>query len=376
MKQIPVILFGAGGVGRTLIRQMIDGRDRIASRANTHFNIVGLADSRRWLLEPEGMDDTYLEAVLAAKANKEPLPAGKPGEIATAKRRQAIQEQLERESRPSAVEMVQQAYDAGIQNAILVDLTAADGMEDALAQALELGYSIVLANKKPLAGPWERAQRFYNNDRVRHESTVGGGQPVIATMRYLVDIKDEIYEVSGQLSGTLGYLCQRMDEGASYSEAVAEAKMKGYTEPDPREDLGGKDVMRKVLIMGRMAGWPLEESDIEVESLYHDSLANLSVMEFMQATVSMDGKMKERVNTAGASGELLRYIGTVNKDGGTVGLQALPMESPLANLKFIRYHTKLYDEEPMLICGKGAGLEMTAGGVLGDMIALAREVHH
>lgn len=375
MKQIPVILFGAGGVGRTLIRQMIDGRERIASRANTHFNIVGLADSRRWLLEPEGMDNTYLEAVLAAKANKEPLPAGKPGAVATAKRRQAIQEQLERESRPSAVEMVQQAYDAGIQNAILVDLTAADGMEDALAKALDLGYSIVLANKKPLAGPWELAQLFYNNDRVRHESTVGGGQPVIATMRYLVDIKDEIYEVSGQLSGTLGYLCQRMDEGASYSEAVAEAKMKGYTEPDPREDLGGKDVMRKVLIMGRMAGWPLEESDIEVESLYHDSLAHLSVMEFMQATVSMDGKMKERVNTAGASGELLRYIGTVNKDGGTVGLQALPMESPLANLKFIRYHTKLYNEEPMLICGKGAGLEMTAGGVLGDMITLAREVY-
>ena len=375
MKQIPVILFGAGGVGRTLIQQMLTGRDTIAQRAHTQFNIVGLADSRRWLLEPDGMSDDYLEAVLAAKAKKEPLPAGKPGEVATAKRRQAIQEQLEREGRPSPVEMIEQAQAAGVTKAILVDATAADGMEDALDKALEVGYSAVLANKKPLAGPWERAQNFYNNDHVRHESTVGGGQPVIATMRYLVDINDDVYEVSGQLSGTLGYLCQRMDQGASFSEAVAEAKMKGYTEPDPREDLGGLDVMRKVLIMGRMAGWPLEASDIEVESLYHDSLAHLSVAEFMQAAVAMDPAMKDRVNAAGASGEVLRYIGAVNKDGGTVGLQTLPMESPLANLKFIRYHTKLYDEEPMLITGAGAGLGMTAGGVLGDMIALAREVY-
>lgn len=375
MKHIPVILFGAGGVGRTLIRQMLNGRDRIASRTNTYFNIVGVADSRRWLLEPQGMSDDYIEAVLAAKAKQEPLPAGKAGEMATARRRQAIQEQLEREGRPSAVEMLQQAYEAGVKDAILIDVTAVDGMEDALDTALDLGYNIVLANKKPLAGSWERAQRYYNNDRVRHESTVGGGQPVIATLRYLVDIKDEIYEVSGQLSGTLGYLCQRLDEGANYSTAVAEAKMKGYTEPDPREDLGGQDVMRKVLIMGRMSGWALEASDIEVESLYHPSLAHLSVPEFMQAIVAMDPKMKDRVNAAGASGEVLRYIGTVNQRGGTVGLQALPMESPLANLKFIRYHTKLYDEEPLLICGKGAGLEMTAGGVLGDMIALAREVY-
>lgn len=375
MKQIPVILFGAGGVGRTLIRQMLTGRDTIAQRANTQFNIVGLADSRRWLLEPDGMSDEYLEAVMAAKANKEPLPAGTRGEVATAKRRQAIQEQLERQGRPSPVEMVEQAYEAGIKEAILVDVTAADQMEEALDKALELGYSVVLANKKPLAGPWERAKNYYNNDHVRHESTVGGGQPVIATMRYLVDINDKAIEISGQLSGTLGYLCQRMDEGVSFSQAVAEAKMKGYTEPDPREDLGGLDVMRKVLILGRMAGWPLEESDIDVESLYHESLAHLSVMEFMQAAVAMDPAMQGRVNAAGASGEVLRYIGTVNKDGGTVGLQALPMESPLANLKFIRYHTKLYDEEPMLITGKGAGLEMTAGGVLGDMIALAREVY-
>ena len=373
MQQVPVILFGAGGVGRALLKMIIETRDLIATRNQLQFNVVGVADSKNWLLEPNGMSDARLGEVLSAKAKHEPLPAGKPGELATAKRRQAIAEELAKKSRPSPVEMVTQAHEEGVRGAILVDVTAVDGMEPALDQALELGYSVALANKKALAGPWETAQRYFNHPRVRHESTVGGGQPVIATLRYLMDIGDNVLEVGGQLSGTLGYLCQRLDDGVSFSTAVAEAKMKGFTEPDPREDLGGQDVMRKVLILARLAGWPLEAKDIDVESLYHASLAHLSVPEFMQAVVAMDPILQQQVNTAGATGQVLRYIAQVDAKGGTVGLQPIPMESPLANLKYISYRTRLYDDEPLLICGKGAGVEMTAGGVLGDMIGLARE---
>ncbi|MCA9981082.1 MAG: hypothetical protein KDD89_09615 [Anaerolineales bacterium] len=372
MKQVPVILFGAGGVGRALLKMIMQTRNLVAERNQTQFDIVGVADSKNWLLEPVGMSDERLAEILAAKTKREPLPQGKAGEVAAAKRRQAIAEELARKSRPAPEAMVAQAYEAGVRGAILVDVTAVDGMEPALDKALELGYSVALANKKALAGPWETAKTYYNHPRVRHESTVGGGQPVIATMRYLMDIGDDVLAVEGQLSGTLGYLCQRMDEGVSFSMALAEAKMKGFTEPDPREDLSGQDVMRKVLILARMAGWPLEAQDIEVESLYHASLAHLPVPEFMQAAVAMDPTLQGRVNTAGASGEVLRYVAKVDQNGGTVGLTAVPMESPLANLKYISYRTRLYDDEPMLICGKGAGVEMTAGGGLGGMIGLAR----
>jgi homoserine dehydrogenase len=120
--------------------------------------------------------------------------------------------------------------------------------------ALALDYGVVLANKKIFAGPWESAQTYFNNPRIRHESTVGGGQPVIATLRYLLDTNDPVSEIEGQLSGTLGFLCQQLDQDVPFSTAVAEAKARGYTEPDPRDDLGGMDVMRKVLILGRMAG--------------------------------------------------------------------------------------------------------------------------
>ena len=158
-----------------------------------------------------------------------------------------------------------------------------------------------------------------------------------------------------------------------FSTAVREAKSRGYTEPDPREDLSGGDVLRKVLILGRMAGWPLEEADFTVEPLYPAELADVSVAEFLDKIDMMDEAMAERVAAAGSAGNVLRYIGRVTAEGGTVGLLPIEQDSPLGSLKFIKFHTKLYDDDPLIICGKGAGVEMTAGGVLGDMIMLGRE---
>jgi len=256
---------------------------------------------------------------------------------------------------------------------IVVDVTAVPGLEPTLDRALELGYGVVLANKKAFAGPWATAQRYFHHPRVRHESTVGGGQPVIATLRYLLDTNDPIDEIQGQLSGTLGFICQQLDQGVAFSTAVAEAKRRGYTEPDPREDLGGLDVMRKVMILGRMAGWPLETSDIEVESLYTPELAALSVPDFMARIGALDEGMRQRVAEARANGQVLRYLAQVRDGRGVVGLTPVPAGSALANLKFISFRTGRYDDEPLMICGKGAGVEMTAAGVVGDMVDLVRE---
>ena len=352
MNTISVIIFGAGGVGRALIKQIIAGRETAAARANVHFAIRVVADSKRWAHSTSELTDSDLRAILQAKQKREAVG----------------------EERPDPEAMVNSFANGNDGPAILVDVTAADGMEPALSAALAHGYGVALANKKALAGPWEDAKPFFDNPQVRHESTVGGGQPVIAALRYLLDTKDKISQIEGQMSGTLGFICSQMDDGVSFSDALADARIRGYTEPDPREDLSGQDVMRKALILGRMAGWAMEASDISVEALYPTSLAHLSVMEFMQASVSLNGSMGDRVGAAAASGEVLRYVASVEAGKGTVGLEPVPMGSALASLKYVSFRTARYDDDPLLIGGKGAGVEMTAAGVVGDMIALAREI--
>lgn len=351
MKQVPVILFGAGGVGSALLRQIVNGRSNLTNRNQIQFNIVAVCDSRSWQLEPGGLSDQQLLDIVARKANGEPVG----------------------EKRPSNKETLNILAESGLKNVVVVDITAADGLEPVVDRALELDYGVVLANKKIFAEPLEGAKKYFNNPRIRHESTVGGGQPVIATLRYLLDSNDPIHEIEGQLSGTLGFICQQLDEGVTFSTAVAEAKAKGFTEPDPREDLGGMDVMRKVMILGRMSGWPLQDSDIEVESLYTEDLANLTVSEFMDAVSNLDKAIGQRVADAKANGQVLRYLAHVQDGKGTVGLKAIPATSGLANLKYISFRTDNYNDEALMICGKGAGVEMTAAGVIGDMIDLVRE---
>jgi homoserine dehydrogenase len=353
MIRVPIILFGAGGVGRALLQQLIDSKVRVAERNQIDFQVVAVADSQSWLFEPDGMGIGALRDVMLAKKNGRFLAPDT--------------------SRPTDLEIVQYVAAAGVERAIVVDVTAVSGMEPVFDFALEQGYGVALANKKAMAGPWETAQNYYSHPLVRHESTVGGGQPVIATLRYLLDVNDPIYTIEGQLSGSLGFICGQLDKGVPFSEAVAEAKALGFTEPDPRDDLGGMDAMRKVMILGRMAGWPLEESDIDVESLYTPELADLSVPDFMAQVNTLDAVMKQRVDAAAAKGNVLRFVAELQEGSGTVGLKPIPANSALSNLKYISFRTQRYNDEALLIGGKGAGVEMTAAGVLGDMIDLVRE---
>ena len=354
MKHVPVFIFGAGGVGATVMQQIVNGRSRVATRNDCHFDVVTVADSKSCLWEPAGLSDEQLLKAIALK--QDGYPVNYTGL-----------------ARPTDLEILLRASEAGVEAGIVVDVTAVSGMEPLLDTALELGYSLALANKKAFAGEWQTAQKYFNHPRIRHESTVGGGQPVIATLRYLLDTNDPIYGIEGQLSGTLGTICAQLDNGTSFSAAIAFAKAMGFTEPDPREDLSGMDVMRKVLILGRMAGWPLTQADISVESLYPSSMSTLSVDEFMAQSGDLDGAMGQRVAAATANGQVLRYVAEVNEQGGTVGLKALPATSPLSSLKYVSFRTSRYDDEPLLIGGKGAGVHMTAAGVIGDMLDLVRE---
>ena len=222
---------GGGRRGRTLIQQLIDGRDNVQERHSLRFDVVAVADSKQWLFAADGIEDDVLGQLVAHKQRREPLG----------------------EARPELTEVVAQASASRTEAGILVDVTAQDGMEPTLESSVGGGVGgLYWRTRSRWRGDGLRPEPYFTSSRVRHESTVGGGQPVIATMNYLLDTLDRPKQIAGQLSGTLGYICQRLDADVPFSRAIAEAKAKGFTEPDPREDLGGQDVMRKILILARM----------------------------------------------------------------------------------------------------------------------------
>jgi homoserine dehydrogenase len=319
---------------------------------------VALADSTGALFDRAGFLPGTVDAVVRAKANRQPITA-QPGALAGI----------------AAPELIQYAEAQGVERAIMVDTTAADGMEPALVHALELGYGVVLANKRPLAGPWASARAFFESIHTRFEATVGAGLPVVYTLRYLVDTGDTVQHIEGALSGTLGYLCTRLEEGEAFSMAVAMAKAKGYTEPDPRDDLSGMDVARKALILARVAGWPVEPAHIRVEPLYPAEMASLSVDEFMSELPRLDADFAAYM---GALAGVPRYMAEISPERGVVALRMVGerLAAQLrGTLNQVSFTTQRYYEHPLTIIGPGAGLEVTAAAVLEDCVQLAQAIH-
>jgi homoserine dehydrogenase len=352
--QVNIIFLGLGNVGQALLRQILDTRDVVAGRAGLRLVPIALADVSGLLFNPEGMPEETLRAALQATQDRRLLNV-LPG-----------------------IRPLSEVGDALRAGTILVDLTASPKTEPTLRAALDSGCGVVLANKVPLAGAWDKARPFFEHPRLRYEVTVGAGLPVICTLQYLLDTGDQVTAIEGCLSGTLGYLCAELERGVLYSAAVAQARSLGYTEPDPREDLGGRDVARKALILARTSGWPLELADLTIEPLYSESLAGVSVEEFMASAFTLDEAYTQRGKEAQAQGQVLRYVAHVGPDGGNVGLVAVPRDGALGALhgpaNYIAMHTHRYNQVPLVVSGPGAGPEVTAAGVLGDMINLAHQI--
>lgn len=352
LTKIPLVLLGVGNIGGTLLRQIVETRETVAARTGLRLVPIAVADVSGVLLDAEGLSDAMLRTILDVTADS--------GLLNTLS-----------DCRP--LDEVRIALQS---DAIVADVTASPKTIPTLHAALDAGCGIVLANKIPLAAPWNDAKTLLNYPNLRYEVTVGAGLPVIDALQYLCNTGDEVTLIQGCLSGTLGFLCSELERGTSYSHAVAEARAQGFTEPDPRDDLSGKDVARKALILARTAGWPLEADDLTVEPLYADALMGLSVDAFVDATPTLDAAYADRVAVATADGKVLRYVATVTPDGGTVGLVAVERDGPLGALRgpanYIGLHTKRYTPVSLALSGPGAGREVTAAGVLNDIIKLAR----
>jgi aspartokinase/homoserine dehydrogenase 1 len=199
---------------------------------------------------------------------------------------------------------------------------------------------------------------------------------VVQTVRELRETGDEITSIEGIFSGTLAYLFNVYDGSTPFSSVVLEAKRLGYTEPDPRDDLSGLDVARKLIILAREMGLKLELGDVRIESLVPSALRDASPEEFLARLPEFDAAMKQRLDEARARGKVLRHVGRVTAQGeASVGVVELDASAPLANTaltdNIVRYSTKRYSTNPLIVQGPGAGPAVTAGGVFGDILRLA-----
>ncbi len=351
MIRVPVVIFGAGGVGRSLLKHILESRKAVTNQVGCRFDAIGIVNSTSWVWAPDGLED--------AEINKTIERSKSQGSIG--------------EERPDGSEILSQFSAEWGDLGLMIDVTAAKGMETLVDQALALRLGVILANKKPLVGPWESTHHLYNNPRIRHEATVGGGLPVIGTLRTILDGGDGVRSIKGQMSGTMNSITRHLDEDILFSKALMMARASGVSEPDPRDDLNGWDVMRKLVILSRVSGWPLELADIEVESLVPQSLSTLPVEEFMESVSEMDGSMREWTRAAREAGLVLRYLGQVEDGHVSVELKAIPASNPMASNKMFAIQTRRYNEEPLYIGSNSTGPETTAAGVLSDMVSLIRE---
>ena len=356
MKRIPLIILGAGNVGRALVRQLIDAAQIHAERDGLSFAIVAWCDRTGAVVDEAGLGPAALQAVEAAMVGGTSWKEfGSPfgGDL------------------PAIVDV------AGADGCIVIDVTASNETVPALELALHRGYSVAIANKIPLIGPQATFESLTGSRRFRYETTVGSAVPVIEATLGLVRAADRVDAIRGVFSGTLGFLCTGLQAGQPFSVLVHEAMQRGYTEPDPRIDLGGTDVARKALILARTLGWKLELADVQVASLVPAELAALPLADFLARSSELDTGFAVQVAAAAGEGKVLRYVAELQDGKATVGMQAVPLDSALGRLKgndnLVAFHTRYYPDTPLVLQGRGAGVDAAAAGVHADIVGLARQ---
>jgi aspartokinase/homoserine dehydrogenase 1 len=349
---VSVGIIGPGTVGKVLLDQMASQSARLRRDFKLDLRVRGLLSSKRMLLSDKGVDLSQWQSEFAA--------ADRPADLA------------------AFVEHVGVDY---LPHRVIIDCTASGEVAKHYADWLAAGIHIVTPNKKANSAPLESYRALHRARRLGgthylYEATVGAGLPVVQTLRDLRETGDEITSIEGIFSGTLAYLFNVYDGSREFSDIVVEAKQRGYTEPDPRDDLSGTDVARKLIILGREMGLDLEMSDVQVESLVPAGLEQGSIDDFLQRLPQHDAAMKGRFERATAAGKVLRYVGRLTADGkATVGVVELDRKHPFANIALtdnvVRFATSRYNNNPLIVQGPGAGPEVTAGGIFADLLRLS-----
>ena len=361
LKRVALVQIGYGTVGGAVIEQVLANRPAWRDALGLDVRIAAVA-GRAGALAAEAsgeLDETMLRSLVAMRHAAAPAAATPIGDVV--------------------------AQLAAEQPVIVMDAAAGEETVGTLVAALGLGAGVVLSNKAPLALPHAdpRSRALWAaagpQGRLRYEATCGAGLPVISTLRTLLDTADTVVEVTGALSGTFGAIFSSVAAGQPFAAAVRDARDKGYTEPDPRDDLSGLDVARKALILARTLGREIDLDAIDVHSLVPPHLADVDVPTFLERLVEMDLEIASMARDAAGEDAALKYVASLAENGDvSVGLRHIPRTTVLGALQgpenVVSFRTLRYDQYPVVVSGPGAGAQVTAAGMLGDALALAREL--
>ncbi|CAL9093598.1 unnamed protein product [Musa textilis] len=348
-------IIGPGLIGGTLLDQLRDQAAALKEKFNIDLRVMGITGSRTMILSDMGIDLSRWREIQKEKAEVADLDK-------------------------FAKHVNENHF---FPNTVLVDCTADTNVANHYYDWLQKGIHVITPNKKANSGPLDRYLKLRTLQRLSYthyfyEATVGAGLPIISSLQGLLETGDKILHIEGIFSGTLSYIFNNFKGTRAFSEVVFEAKEAGYTEPDPRDDLSGTDVARKVIILARESGLKLELSDIPVQSLVPEPLRACSSSDkYMQQLPNFDKELSEERDDAEASGEVLRYVGVVDvvNEKGSVELRRYKKEHPFAQLSgsdnIIAFTTTRYKDQPLIVRGPGAGAEVTAGGVFSDILRLA-----
>ncbi len=350
-----VFLVGTGLIGTVLTRQMDEQFEKLSGESKLEIKINGIANSKKMLFHEDGLE-------LAGSISK----MKQEGEAM------------------NLSDFVSRMIKLNLSNSIFVDCTSSDQVADVYQAVLEANISIVTPNKKANSGNMARYKLLKETARKKsirflYETNVGAGLPVINTLNDLLLSGDQVVRVEAVLSGTLNFLFSSFNEGTLFSEIVKEAKQKGYTEPDPRDDLSGMDVARKILILSRETGLELELNDVTVENLVPQDCRSGSIDDFFSNLKKHDNEFEKLRASAAARDEKLRYMAVLENEKVKVGLTSVGREHPFYSLSgsdnIILLTTSRYRDRPMVIRGPGAGAEVTAAGVFADIIRIGHYVN-
>ena len=351
-KTLSIGLIGPGTVGGELLDQINSRREWLRDRFNLDLRVRAIARSATMLLGDRQVDLADWQSAIAA--SKLPMDFT------------AFERHVHADHLPHTV---------------IIDCTSSEDVAGRYAGWLRKGIHVVTPNKKAFSGKLDyydelRASARTGNTHFFYETTVGAALPIISTLRKLVDTGDRVRSIRGILSGTLAYLFNAYDGRTPFSEIVCQARASGYTEPDPRDDLSGMDVARKLTILARELGYRLEIGSFPVENLIPEDLRDLQTDEFMARLADYDDAMDTRFRDASSRGKNLRYVAELDEQGGaSVVLKEVDGNDPFSHVRLtdnvVQFASERYSANPLVIQGPGAGPALTAGGVFGDLLSLA-----
>ena len=352
-KRINIFSIGVGLIGGTLLSQIEDQKDYLKDDLSLELKIAGLSNSRKMLFDVEGIEADGWKNKMENSDIKADIRS-----------------------------FVDQMIEMNLPNTIFIDNTASGDVPEFYKQILEESISIVTPNKIATSSSYAhyldlKNTAKKNNVQFLYETNVGAGLPVISTLQGLINSGDKIEKIEAVVSGSLSYIFNNFDGNAPFSDLVMEAKKLGYTEPDPRDDLSGSDVRRKIIILTREAGIAIEPEDVELAPILPQSCIDAdSIDEFFEALVAENNYFNNLIKEAKAENKVLRFIASTHKGKAKISLQAVGSESPFYSLQMsdnmIVFTTKRYNSRPLIVRGPGAGAEVTAGGVFSDIIAIGK----